>query len=421
MENEKGPIRVDAEPVPEAGDLIRQGESLVRIENQTQMVIAVQRPRDEAAIMKEIRTELKTYPEMADEAIYSKPVGKGQGGKMTYAEGLSIRAAESLAYRWGNNGFGASIEADDGEIVKGVAVFLDYEKNTRRTIPFTVPRKFRKRDGTMARHSEDRFFDIVVPAKQSKALREVILRSIAPGLKKEYEKLAREILNSSGQDRTGPMLRKFTTLGVSQEDIEKLAGKAIEAFKPEDFGQMLGVYNSIMDGDTTVAEAFGRETAEKGKTVSVDQILNGGKGQGLQEGKKPEPHGVKVDKDLTDVWECSHCGETGPGGMEGFKAHKCLPPQKEEEKPKPKKRGRPKGSKNKKKKSGTMETPPTIKLWNLCKRIAAKENPSLTVESELIEPAEKILINLTGEADMGKIPTEDFPGLIEKLDKRLAE
>lgn len=397
-------LTVDAEPIPDAGDLIRQGESLVRIENQTQMVIAVQRPRNEAEILKEIRTELKTYPEMADEAIYSKPVGReSRDGPMKYAEGLSVRAAESLAYRWGNNGFGAEIVSDDGEVVKGVAVFVDFERNARRTIPFSVPRKFRRRDGTMGRHSEDRFFDIVVPAKQSKALREVILRSIAPGLKKEYEKLAREILAGSGADRVGPMLRKFAALGVDQKAIEESAGKAVEAFKPDDFARFLGVYTAIMDGDTTVAQAFGKETAEKAgsRPVSVGDVLAGGKG-GLEEGRKP-------------------------GGKE--------------DPPKPKgRRGRPKGSKNKKKGGkkkaakkddapqgeektaapGNLPKPPGVVLWSLCMDLAKKDNPDADPNGEeVITAAEKTLIEIAGEADLGKIPADAFAGYIEKVRNRL--
>lgn len=296
-------IEVDAQPIATEGErLLEAGHTLVRIENNTQMAMAIQRPRDEARILKALTTELSMYPEAADEAIYKKPVG---GGK--FATGLSVRAAEAMAYRWGNNGFGAEIISDDGEVVTGHATWVDFETNNRRTIPFRVSRKFKRKDNTMGRHTEDRFHETVVPAKQSKALREVILRSLPPGLKKEYERKAEEVRSKQGKDqRWAKMLRTFGPLGVSQADLEKMIGKEAKAFAPDDFDDLLGVYNAIMDGETTVAEAFGREVAqgasEGPKTVNVNDLL--GKGGEFQEGVKPgsqePPEETPEEKPLSD-------------------------------------------------------------------------------------------------------------------------
>jgi hypothetical protein len=309
-----GKIEVDATPVPEGGEaMLRDGLTLVKIENETQMTMAVQRPRDEALILKAALDELSLYPEMAEDAVYRKPVGKEQvaPGKweMKYAMGLSIRAAEALAYRWKNNGFGAEILSDDGEIVSGVAVWVDYESNNRRTFPFRVSRKYKTKGGGMAIHKEDRFHDLVVPARQSKALREVILRSLPPGLKCEYERKALEIRSKQKPtERWAKMLRKFGPLGVSQDDLEKMMEKEAKAFTAEDFDTILGVYNAIMDGDTTVSQAFGKETADAaagGKgTISVDEIL--GKGGKMEEGKKPgegPAGGTPDDTKRADLWE----------------------------------------------------------------------------------------------------------------------
>ena len=56
------------------------------------------RPRDMAAIREELADLLEAFPELAEDAIYSKPVGKDrETGEEKFAEGLSIRAAEALA------------------------------------------------------------------------------------------------------------------------------------------------------------------------------------------------------------------------------------------------------------------------------------------------------------------------------------
>lgn len=292
MADEK--IHVDAEFVPEGAEaILKEGGALVRIENMTQMTIAVQRPRKEAEIKKEALAELDMYPEAAHDAIYNKPVGKDYDtGKQKYAQGLSIRAAEALAYRWGNNAFAVEILGDDGMIVSGVAIFLDYERNARRAIPFRVSRKYRAKGGTMKIIPEDRFHDVVVPAKQSKALREVILRSLPPGLKKEYERKAKAIRSKEEKpERWGRLLRAFSNLGVDQKAIEGMMKKDVVAFTDDDYDEIQGVWNAIQDGETTVAQAFGKDVgddaAEGPKApVSVDAILGGGGGE-FEEGRKP--------------------------------------------------------------------------------------------------------------------------------------
>lgn len=288
-------IHVDTEPISEGAQaILEKGAALVRIENMTQMRLAIQEPRDIAKIKKEVLAELQTYPESAFDAIYEKPVGKEKVGNewvQKYASGLSVRAAEALAYAWGNNAFAAEIVADDGTIVTGVAIYLDYEKNTRRAIPFRISRKYKAAGSSVMKLTpEDRFNDIVIPAKLSKVLREVILRSLPPGIKAEYEQRAREIIRKKEGDRWGRVLRHFSKLGVSAEDLEEKMGKDPQALSDKDFEELIGMHNAIMDGETTVAQCFGKDVAEaaadSGKTpVTMGEVL--GSGGGLKEGEKP--------------------------------------------------------------------------------------------------------------------------------------
>ncbi len=264
-------IKVEIMPIqPEetsgGAALMREGAAIVKLENMTQMQMAIQRPRDEAKILRAALMELETYASTAEEAIYSKPVGKDNDtGKMKYAEGLSIRAAESLAQRWTNSAFGAEIISDDGDVVSGAAIFMDYENNTRRCFPFRVSRIYKGKDGSTRRTEEGRFNDIVVKAHISKALREAILRSLPAGLKTEYENKARAIIGQKGASKVGQMIAAFAKLGVSLDMVKRAIGKEVDAANDEDFTKLRGIFNAIREGETTVAEAFPDAAPEQTK------------------------------------------------------------------------------------------------------------------------------------------------------------
>ena len=235
--------------------LVSQGASLIRLENTTQIQVSMQHPRDEAKILGDALKELDLYPSMADEVLYSKPVGKDDNGKMKYAEGLSIRTAESLANRWKNSAFGCEITGEDSEGVILAAVFLDYESNTRHVVQKKVSRYYKSRQGIKTLHPVDRFADVVIPANQSKLLREVILRSLPAGLKLEYESKARAILGSGDKNkRITKLVAGFMRLGVSKSKLEELAGKKVEELTPEEITNLIGAGNAIKDGESTIEQ-----------------------------------------------------------------------------------------------------------------------------------------------------------------------
>jgi hypothetical protein len=253
-----------AQPIEEAQapmELVSQGATIVKLENSTQMAIAVQRPRDEAKILTAALKELDLYPSMAREAIYVKPVGKDEKGDMKSVEGLSIRAAESLANRWNNSSWGTTIISEDEESATIAAVFLDYEKNTRHVKEQRVSKFYRARTGNITRYAPDRF-DTVMGANGSKNLREVILRSLPAGLKKEYEIKARIILKKEplSAQRTA-VLERFLDLGVTQEQLEVWKQKSIKEWKKEDVIDALGLVNALRDGEASIEAVF---TIQKG-------------------------------------------------------------------------------------------------------------------------------------------------------------
>jgi hypothetical protein len=262
--------------------LVASGASIVRLENSTQMQVAILHPRDEKEILDAAMKELDLYPSMAEEALYMKPVGKNDAGHMTYAEGLSIRAAESLANRWQNSSYGCEIVRDDEDTVALAAVFLDYQNNTRHVVMARVSKTYKKKGGGTGRRDGDRL-ELAVKAEQSKALREVILRSLPAGLKKEYEKKVRELL-SGGKvaNIKRSIVARFAELGISLEVLETHRGRKMADWVHDDAVILLGIANAIRDGELTKEAAFASQEGEQATKASTVKPAG-------NEGKKEEP------------------------------------------------------------------------------------------------------------------------------------
>jgi len=238
-------------------EIVKSGGTLVKLENNIQMAVAVQKPRDESIILRDALHELDLYPSMAKEAIYNKPVGKDDSGQQKYAEGLSIRAAESIANRWNNSSYGVEIVGEDEDFATIAAIFLDYEKNTRHVAMQRVSKFYKTRQGQVQRIAPDRF-DLVLKANSSKNLREIILRSLPAGLKKEYETKARGILKKEpiAAQRTA-MLERLGDAGISEAELEAWKKKPVKDWRREEILEALGILNAIRDGEITREAVFG--------------------------------------------------------------------------------------------------------------------------------------------------------------------
>jgi hypothetical protein len=237
--------------------LVAQGMSIVRLENNTQMQVAVARPRDESKILGSALKELDLYPSMAEEALYMKPVGKNPDTKkMTYAEGLSIRTAESLANRWTNSSFGCEIVAEDDFTVQLAGVFLDYENNTRHVVVGRIAKSYKSKTGSIVKRDPDRL-ELAVKAEQSKVLREVILRSLPAGLKKEYENKVRALLKGGKvENRKSAIVARFEELNVTLSTLEAHREKKIADWTHEDIVALFGIATAMRDGELTKDAAF---------------------------------------------------------------------------------------------------------------------------------------------------------------------
>ncbi|NOX54235.1 MAG: hypothetical protein GXP27_07285 [Planctomycetes bacterium] len=275
--------------------------AMMRLENETIQSLAMSRPRDHKRIRDEIAEQLAAYPSFASAALYCKPVGRDDRGCMQYATGLSVRAAEAIAEAYGYCRVRTDVTPIDDDHVKVSATFVDYQKGRIWEDAGIVTKLYRDRNGRMRRHADDRFYNVIVKAELSKRVREVILRSVPPGLRTELQEMAerqmRKLLGGEGVQR---VLEAFGKLGVSQEQLERYLGRTVgQGWTQDDRLRLLGLYNAIEAGETTVEEAFDSVANTNGDghpsgpqagagPVTADALTNGKASKGKRKAEKSE-------------------------------------------------------------------------------------------------------------------------------------
>lgn len=238
--------------------------AILKLENETISSLAAARPRDHGSIKRDLVSQLEHYPSFAKAAIYNKPVGKDpQTGQMRFARGLSIRAAEAIAECYGFCRVRTDVTPIGDDAAKVEATFTDYQKGRIWQDGGIVSKYYKDRNGRTTKTPDDRFYNVVVKAELSKRVREVILRSVPPGLRSELMECAERKIDQLLDDGTvQKMVGKFSSKGVTLEMLEKRIGRTTQmGWTADDRRDLLGLWNAIEEGETTVAEAFGDITA----------------------------------------------------------------------------------------------------------------------------------------------------------------
>ena len=254
-------------------ELVSQGAALMRIENDTMLQVAVQRPRDEQKIVKGALAELDIVPEEAKAAYYSIPFKERQPGggfKMVKVEGPSVKAAMALARRWGNCTATARILNDAVDALELEGVFIDMESNFRVCRPFRVSKVFVTRDKKTFT-LDARRLDNAVQAGASKAIRNAILAGLPAYLVNAYDKKAREIvggkLDAAADAKTvDAVLRAFEKLKVTKEQLERYTELATDKWTGTEVADLRGLYNAIRDGQISAEDAFAASEDGEGET-----------------------------------------------------------------------------------------------------------------------------------------------------------
>jgi len=296
--------------------IVTSGAVLMRIENETQMSVAIQRPRNEDKVLKDSIAELERVPQLASKVWYSIKYKKHSGrdgcsrrpGDQcpdTRVEGLSVKAAYALARRWGNAVARVREELDTEEYVQLSGVFLDMETNVRIERSFRAS-KWKKIGGRMVK-MQDRDLDQTVQAGSSKAIRNAIVAALPWWLVTAYWARAREIdvrgvvKDAGGKEAAATKtVGAFKVIGVDPSTIEEWCGHPIaEGFTDEELGDLRGIYNAIKAEGRTAREAFGFDESEEPESHTVtptDMKGAAAESRGEQPAERAEPKGKKGKK-----------------------------------------------------------------------------------------------------------------------------
>lgn len=282
-----------------ASALVRQGQALMRAENDSLMAVAAQRPRDEAKFISTALRELDLAPEQAKSMFYSIPYkDKQPDGSMriTRVEGPSIGAALALARRWGNCTATARAVNEDADGFDLEGVFVDLESNFRVSKAWRVSKTFRRRDGRTELLNVQRL-GLAIQAGFSKAMRNAILAGIPAGYVQAFFTKAKEITGGKADAPAKPetvsaVVKAFERFGVPVERLEVYAEVPRAAWTGDDIANLRGLWNALNDKQVTVAELTQPERASidlGGETTITPESLSAGTVTSKDDPDRAEP------------------------------------------------------------------------------------------------------------------------------------
>jgi hypothetical protein len=265
------------EELSEGAALVASGLTLMRAENDSMMMVAVQRPRKEAEVLEGAISELELYPDLAEQNYYSIEYKERRGSnKKVEVAGPGIGAAMALARRWGNCCTRGVQVGEDEEHVYLSGVFLDLESNFRVEKPFTVAKYLKRHDGPTERLRDARLV-MAIQAGASKAMRNAILSGLPKGLVEAYYQRCRAIAAREAKTKWAEIVTKFREFGVTKEMLEGYIEKPLEKLADAEMVDLRGVYNSLRDGIVQPGEIFVRKPKEEEpSTGTVETALAGG-------------------------------------------------------------------------------------------------------------------------------------------------
>lgn len=251
---------------------IREGAVVMKVENESQASLALQKPRDVAVAVDKAITEMVAFPEMAETAYYSIPYAERKGSdKKVFVEGLSINGALSLGRYWGNCATACRYvdETEDKVLVEGV--FLDYETNFRVMRQVAVSKMKKYSSGQVYWLSDDKLSQ-AIGAGMSKAQRNAILAGIPDLIKQKYflkakELTAKQIKKAPKKGEKEPLqvlLENLAGYGVTEEMLEGYFEKPKKEYREEERLKMQGILNALRDKITTVDAIFGEDEEKDG-------------------------------------------------------------------------------------------------------------------------------------------------------------
>lgn len=281
--------------------------ALLKMENDQIFAVAKAQPRDPAKIVKQLYDLIEAYPAAAAGAVYSKPVGtvmevtcgkcgiryqvqkvekdtaciacdSTEHGKVRpvkkFAEGLSIRAAETIRSVYGYTRLATKTELIEDDKVRVTGTVVDYASGNITSDERIVSPWYKSKGGQMTKTPEDRFLNVMVKAEKSKLRRDIILDNTPAIVKTAFRDMceAKNGLLVTPEEIEQKILPAFATFGITPQHLDLIIGTPRSAGWTEDHRlQLRKILVGLKQDETTVRELLDGMDGEKQKSSPVPQ------------------------------------------------------------------------------------------------------------------------------------------------------
>ena len=264
-----------------------QMDAIEKANVDVQVSTAKQFPRNVTRAIQNSIVMATIDPETAQMMRYALP----RGGKPI--TGPSVHLAKLIVSNWGNVRAEAKVvQITDSQVVSRGTCW-DLENNVATAIE--VRRNIKGKGGQ--RFSDD-MITVVGNAANSIAFRNAVFSVIPKAVTDKVYRAAQECITGDLSDEAKLLQKRTNCLkffndeyGITEEEVIKLCGKqTVNQIKAEEIALMLGIYQSLKDGDTTVEEvmepirkekkkddiaAAAAEAATQGKVKKKDDLFGG--------------------------------------------------------------------------------------------------------------------------------------------------
>ena len=239
-----------------------QMDAIEKANVDVQVSTAKQFPRNVTRAIQNSIVMATIDPETAQMMRYALP----RGGKPI--TGPSVHLAKLIVSNWGNIRAEAKVvQITDSQVVSRGTCW-DLENNVATAIE--VRRNIKGKNGQ--RFSDD-MITVVGNAANSIAFRNAVFSTIPKAVTDKVYRAAQECITGDLSDEAKLLQKRTNCLkffndeyGITEEEVIKLCGKqTVNQIKADEIALMLGIYQSLKDGDTTVEEVMEPIRKEKKK------------------------------------------------------------------------------------------------------------------------------------------------------------
>ena len=239
-----------------------QMDAIEKANVDVQVATAKQFPRNITRAIQNSIVMSTIDPDTAQTMRYALP----RGGKPI--TGPSVHLAKLIVSNWGNIRAEAKVvQITDSQVVSRGTCW-DLENNVATAIE--VRRNIKSKNGQ--RFSDD-MITVVGNAANSIAFRNAVFSTIPKAVTDKVYKAAQECITGDLSDEAKLLQKRTNCLkffndeyGITEEEVIKLCGKqTVNQIKADEIALMLGIYQSLKDGDTTIEEVLEPIRREKRK------------------------------------------------------------------------------------------------------------------------------------------------------------